>query len=47
MTSIANIFTMQKALVKILLGSEPILMIFAAIFKTFGMQKDDNITFVS
>ena len=47
MTSLANIFTMQKALVKIIFGNkiyicEAIIKTFAALFKFFGMQKDNN-----
>ena len=48
-TSLAYIFTMQKAPVKIIFGQkcfiqcEPIFKIVVARFKTFGMQKDDMI----
>ena len=49
-TSLAYIFTMKKALVKIifvrkLLICEPIFKIFVALFRTFGMQKDAKIIF--
>ena len=51
MTSLASIFTMQKALVKITFGPkfiicEPIFKNFAEIFKTFDMQKDAIILFL-
>ena len=50
--SLDNTFTMEKALIHIILGHlificEPISIIFAALFKTFGMKKDDKIRFVS
>ena len=50
MTSLAYIFTMEEALVKIILGCEfaicqPIFKIFVALFTTFWMQKDGKITF--
>ena len=46
MTSLANIFTTQTALPKIMFGRNifiggPIFSFFVALFKTFGMQKDD------
>ena len=52
MTSLGIIFTMEKARVKIIFGRqffvcEPISIIFAALFKTFEMLKDDKIRFVS
>ena len=52
MTSLGNIFTMEKALVQIIFGHifficEPIFKVFAALFKTFGMKKDDKVRFVS
>ena len=50
MTSLAYIFTMEKSLVKIMFGCKqficgPIFKLFAALLKTFGMQKDDKIIF--
>ena len=52
MTSLGNIFTMEKALVQIIFGRlificKPISILFAARFKTFGMSKDDKMRFVS
>ena len=52
MTSLGNIFTMEKALLNIIFGREificePISIIFAALFKTFGMKSGDKIRFVS
>ena len=52
MTSLDNIFTMEKALVQIILGGyificELISIIFVELFKTFGMFKDDKIRYVS
>ena len=52
MASLANIFTLQKALNKIFFGHkmficELIFKISAALFKTFRMQKDDKIILVS
>ena len=50
MTSLVYIFTMEKAL-KIIFGCEfffirrPIFKLFVALFRTFGMQKDDKIIF--
>ena len=49
-TSLAYIFTMEKALVRIIFGHKfficrPIFKIFVALFTTFGMQNDDKITF--
>ena len=43
MTSLAYIFTMEKALVKIIFGHkmficQPIFKVFVAVFTTFGMQ---------
>ena len=46
MTSLAYIFTMEKALVKIILGCEHIFKNFMVLLKTFGMEKDDNILFL-
>ena len=51
MTSLANTFTMEKALVKIIFGCsificELIFKFFAALLKTFGIKKDDMIPFV-
>ena len=40
MTSLANIFAIEKALVKMSFGCLTISIIFVALFKTFGMQKD-------
>ena len=52
MTSLGIIFTMENAPVQIIFGHlifiyEPISIIFAAHFKTFGTLKDDKIRFVS
>ena len=52
MTSLGNIFTMEKSLVQIICGRkificEAIVIIVAALFKTFGMLKHDKIRFVS
>ena len=49
-TSLAYIFTMEIALVKIIFGCiificQQISKIFVALFKTFGMPKDDKIKF--
>ena len=46
MTSIDYIFAMEKALVKIIFSHkmftcQPIFKNFVALFRTFGMQKDD------
>ena len=51
-TTLGNTFTMKKALVQIIFGHlilicEPISIIFAALFKTFGMLKDDKVRFLS
>ena len=48
MTFLAYIFTMEKALVKIIFGCkfficQQIFEIFVTLFTTFGVQKDDNI----
>ena len=50
MTSLAYIFTMGKAPVKVIFSHkificQSIFKIFVALFKTFGMQKDSKITF--
>ena len=50
MISLAYIFTIEKAIVKIIFGHkificQPIIKIFVALFTTFGMQKDDKTTF--
>ena len=50
MTFLADIVIMEKALVKIIFGHQificqPIFNIFVALFRTFGMQKDGEITF--
>ena len=49
-TALDHIFTMEKAPVKIIFSHnificQPILNLFVAPFTTFGMQKDDKITF--
>ena len=51
MTSLANIFTKEKALVKIIFGHkiiicQSIFKIFVVLFMTFEMQKDNTITFL-
>ena len=50
MTSLANIFTMENAQVKIIFGHkiiicQSIFKIFVVLFTTFEMQKDNTITF--
>ena len=52
MTSLANIFTIEKALDQISFGykrfiCEPIFIFCVAHFRIFGMQKDDKIIFVN
>ena len=47
-TSLADIFTMEKALLKItfwhkIFICQPIFKIFVALFKTFGKQNDDMV----
>ena len=49
-TSLADIFTMKKALFKIIFSHKmfvcyPIFKIFEALFKTFGMQNVDMVIF--
>ena len=50
MTSLGNIFTVEKALFKIIFGRYIFIYTdfhnFAAFFKNFGMSKDDKIRFV-
>ena len=50
MTSLAYIFTMEKSLVKIIFGRkfficQPIFIFFLALLKTFGIHRNDKITF--
>ena len=40
MTTLSYIFAIEKALVKISFGCKTISIIFVALFKTFGLQKD-------